>query len=118
MYVVKRIIKEEQDADGLQWMKNEVEALRDLPHCPHIVHMKHTFDNEEIQHLVLEYMKGGTLLDLLVQQQAYTEQDSRQVLKNILEAVAYMHSRGMAHRDLRPENLLLPVRFQFLCNNL
>lgn len=37
---------------------------------------------------------------------SYTEQDASHLIKQILEAVDYMHSQGVVHRDLKPENLL------------
>lgn len=61
---------------------------------------------------------GGELLDRIVEKTAYTESDASCIVKQILEAVAYLHSKRIVrdgrvahtqiHRDIKPENILLP----------
>ena len=54
----------------------------------------------------MELQKGGELFDRIVERGSYTEKDASGLVKQILSAVAYMHSKGVVHRDLKPENLL------------
>ena len=49
---------------------------------------------------------GGELFDRIVAKGSYTERDASKLIKQILEAVDYMHEEGVVHRDLKPENLL------------
>ena len=49
---------------------------------------------------------GGELFDRIVEKGSYTEKDAADLIKQVLSAVAYMHSMGVVHRDLKPENLL------------
>ena len=49
---------------------------------------------------------GGELFDRIVEKGSYTEKDAADPIKQVLSAVAYMHSEGVVHRDLKPENLL------------
>ena len=49
---------------------------------------------------------GGELFDRIVEKGSYTEKDAADLIKQVLSAVAYMHSEGVVHRDLKPENLL------------
>jgi calcium/calmodulin-dependent protein kinase I len=49
---------------------------------------------------------GGELFDRIVEKGSYTEKDASHLIRQILEAVDYMHSQGVVHRDLKPENLL------------
>ncbi|XP_013205074.1 calcium/calmodulin-dependent protein kinase type IV [Microtus ochrogaster] len=56
--------------------------------------------------LVLELVTGGELFDRIVEKGYYSERDAADAVKQILEAVAYLHENGIVHRDLKPENLL------------
>ena len=49
---------------------------------------------------------GGELFDRIVEKGSYTEKDAADLIRQVLSAVAYMHSMGVVHRDLKPENLL------------
>ncbi len=52
-------------------------------------------------------MEGGELFDRIVSKAHYTEKEARDIVKILLETLAYMHGSGVVHRDLKPENLLL-----------
>lgn len=49
---------------------------------------------------------GGELFDRIVEKGSYTEKDASDLIRQVLEAVDYMHEQGVVHRDLKPENLL------------
>ncbi|KAK7078576.1 Calcium/calmodulin-dependent protein kinase type 1, partial [Halocaridina rubra] len=49
---------------------------------------------------------GGELFDRIVEKGSYTEKDASDLIRQVLEAVDYMHDQGVVHRDLKPENLL------------
>ena len=46
------------------------------------------------------------MFDRIVEKGSYTEKDAADLIRQVLSAVAYMHSMGVVHRDLKPENLL------------
>lgn len=60
-----------------------------------------TFEEKHQVYLVMELVTGGELFDRIVQKGSYTEKDAAALLKQILEAVHYMHSNQVVHRDLK-----------------
>lgn len=58
-------------------------------------------------YLITEYIDGGELFDKISQVKCFSEEDTAIIIKQLLSAVVYCHSRKIVHRDLKPENLLL-----------
>ena len=75
----------------------------------HIVKVFDFFEEDDYYYIVMELMAGGDVFDRLVDMNNYTEADARDLAKELLEVVEYMHKNGIAHRDLKPQNLLLQV---------
>ncbi|KAK0399437.1 hypothetical protein QR680_003048 [Steinernema hermaphroditum] len=86
-------------------LENEINVLRKLKH-PNIVQLFDTFDEKQYVYLIMELVTGGELFDRIVAKGSYTEKDASHLIKQVLEAVAFMHDNGVVHRDLKPENLL------------
>jgi serine/threonine protein kinase len=61
-------------------------------------------------YLVQEYVDGQTLSDRVRTQGLFTEQQVRDWLVNILPTLTYVHSRGIVHRDIKPDNIMLRQR--------
>ena len=59
-------------------------------------------------YLVTDLMRGGHLREALEHRGSYTEEDSRTVMKQLLQALAFIHDAGVTHRDVKMENILLP----------
>ncbi|KAM4574679.1 calcium/calmodulin-dependent protein kinase type IV [Fundulus diaphanus] len=86
-------------------VRTEIGVLLRLSH-PNIIQLKEIFETDTDIALVLELVTGGELFDRIVERGYYSERDAAHVIKQILEAVAYLHGNGVVHRDLKPENLL------------
>ncbi|RNA20795.1 calcium calmodulin-dependent kinase type 1 isoform X2 [Brachionus plicatilis] len=86
-------------------LQNEIAVLKKLKH-PNIVELVDTFEDDYFVYLIMELVTGGELFDRIVAKGSYTEKDASKLIKQILEAVDYMHDQGIVHRDLKPENLL------------
>nr|XP_054506372.1 calcium/calmodulin-dependent protein kinase type IV-like [Agelaius phoeniceus] len=86
-------------------VRTEIGVLLRLSH-PNIIKLKEIFETPSEIALVLELVTGGELFDRIVERGFYSERDAANVVKQILEAVSYLHENGVVHRDLKPENLL------------
>ncbi|XP_033019882.1 calcium/calmodulin-dependent protein kinase type IV isoform X2 [Lacerta agilis] len=86
-------------------VRTEIGVLLRLSH-PNIIRLKEIFETPTEISLVLELVTGGELFDRIVEKGYYSERDAADAVKQILEAVAYLHANGIVHRDLKPENLL------------
>ncbi|XP_054999290.1 maternal embryonic leucine zipper kinase isoform X2 [Sorex araneus] len=86
-------------------IKTEIDALKNLRH-QHICQLYQVLETASTIFLVLEYCPGGELFDHIISQDRLSEEEARVVFRQIVSAVAYVHSQGYAHRDLKPENLL------------
>ena len=58
-------------------------------------------------YLVQEYVNGQTLSDRVKSQGSFTEQQVRHLLTNILPTLIYVHSKGIVHRDIKPDNVMV-----------
>lgn len=84
---------------------DELELLQALDH-PHIVHFVDWFESKDKFYIVTQLATGGELFDRICEYGKFTEKDASQTIRQVLEAVNYLHQRNIVHRDLKPENLL------------
>ena len=79
---------------------------------PCILQLKAVYETPKHIDVVTEHAPGGELFDLIVERQRFTEDDARVVLHQVFRAVAYLHSRGIAHRDLKVREIYLFIFFR------
>ena len=63
-------------------------------------------DGHRIPYIVMEYVEGRTLRELLREQARFTPERTIEVTASILDALEYSHRGGIVHRDIKPENIL------------
>ena len=105
---VKTLIQETlaHEPDGIERFKREGEALRQLDH-PHIVKFITTVETGGQHYLVMEYVDGGSLQELLVAQGHLSNQRTVELGIDLADALACAHRLGIIYRDLKPANVLL-----------
>lgn len=102
---VKLVPADHLAADSLVRTRRGVEALAALTH-PNIVQVYDAGQSANLAYGLLEFMPGGTLKRRL-RDHPYTPADAARIVRTVALAVAFMHSRGIVHRDLKSSNILL-----------
>ena len=92
---------------GLKQLRNEIYIMCQLDH-PNIVRIEEVYESNHYIYIVQELCLGGDLFDRLDEQPEfhYTEHECAKLVKQMLSAVRYLHSKGIIHRDLKLENFL------------
>ncbi|VVB17604.1 unnamed protein product [Arabis nemorensis] len=103
---IKVIDKEKIVKSGLAGhIKREISILRRVRH-PYIVHLLEVMATKTKIYIVMEYVRGGELYNMVAQGRL-REGTARRYFQQLISSVAFCHSRGVYHRDLKLENLLL-----------
>ena len=111
IYAVKMIERKQPSRKSVkrtmaEMVLREVAILDSLKH-PNIIEIKELFEDDDYFYLVMERMRGGDVFDKLIQIKKYNEADAKRLVKSLLVATEFFHSQNVAHRDLKPQNLLL-----------
>ncbi|XP_051972095.1 death-associated protein kinase 1-like isoform X3 [Xyrauchen texanus] len=87
-------------------IEREVSILKEIQH-PNVITLHDVFENKNEVILILELVAGGELFDFLAEKESLSEEEATEFLKQILDGVSYLHSKQIAHFDLKPENIML-----------
>ena len=94
--------------DTMRALNAEVENMKDLDHL-NIVQYLGFEKLDRVSNLFLEYVPGGSVKTLLIKYGRFPEPTIRYLTKQILAGLSYLHTRGILHRDLKADNLLLDI---------
>ncbi|KAA0717371.1 Death-associated protein kinase 1 [Triplophysa tibetana] len=105
-FIKKRRSKSSRRGVSKEDIEREVSILKEIQH-PNVITMHNVFENKSEVILILELVAGGELFDFLAEKESLSEEEATEFLKQILDGVSYLHSKQIAHFDLKPENIML-----------
>lgn len=106
--VAVKILKEEYLANEefRRRFKNESKAIAVLSH-PNIVKVFNVSYGDRLQYIVMEYVEGITLKEYIEQQGRLGIKETVHFTMQILRALQHAHDKGIVHRDIKPQNIML-----------
>lgn len=107
LFAVKTIHKHHLSTSHINSFKFEVNILNGIDH-PNICKFYEAYEEDRYIHLVMEYSNGNNLYKMisLKNKVNYTYGDIADILHYILKALIYFHSKGLVHKDVRPNNII------------
>nr|CAB3266649.1 serine/threonine-protein kinase 17A-like [Phallusia mammillata] len=107
-FAAKCIRKRRHCRDCTQDILHEIAVLELSSSHPHLIDLYQIYESSTEFVLILEYAAGGEIFDYCVGlKDAFSETKVRQLFRQILEAVDFLHDRNIVHLDLKPQNILL-----------
>ena len=119
IYVIKVMDKSSIKGEKLiDQINREIEIMYKLNH-PHIIKLINHFEDDEKLYLLMPYASKGQLYSLLKRQVRFDQRTAAQYMREVIEAVRYIHSFSpkIIHRDIKPENLLLDDNYRVLLSD-
>lgn len=106
--VAIKILKDEylNNVEFIRRFKNESKAIAVLSH-PNIVKVIDVSFGDMIQYIVMEYIDGITLKEYIQQQSVLSWKETVHLISQVLAALSHAHSKGVVHRDIKPQNMML-----------
>ena len=106
--VAIKILKKEfaENEEFLRRFRNESKAIAVLSH-PNIVKIYDVGFSEKIQYIVMEYIDGITLKEYIEDEKVLSWKDTVHFVIQILRALQHAHDKGIVHRDIKPQNIMM-----------
>lgn len=102
LVAIKRVVV--FDDDKKKAFQKEVEIMKELDH-PNICKLLETYEQGRFMFFVMEYCEGGEVFDRIMEHGMIAENTTANIVKQSASALTYAHNRGIAHRDMKPENI-------------
>ena len=107
LFAAKVIPRAQLGASNLaERFESEIRIIQQLRH-PGIVQLYDLLKDENNFYIIMELCTNGELFQQILENERLSELESKYYMKQILEALAYVHNLGICHRDIKPENILI-----------
>ena len=122
-FATKKMDRELTDQPQIaKYLKNEIAILRELNHR-NIVKLEDVKITQDYYYIIMEYCNGGSLSDCLKEYQEkydkpFSEEIVQYLMRQIIQAIKYIHNRNIIHRDLKLDNILVNFDSEEDKNNL
>ncbi|CAG0921064.1 unnamed protein product [Notodromas monacha] len=104
--------QEPGDSDALRESTlREISILREVAGHPYIIELHDVYESDTFIFLVFELCKNGELFDYLTSVVTLSEKKTKYIMKQLFEALSFVHRKNIVHRDVKPENVLLDDNF-------
>jgi len=107
IFAVKRSRRTDLGPEDAVALQDEISTLQRVSDSPFVVKLHDVFDEPDYTYMVMERLRGGVLLDRIVEKSYYTEDEARVVLRKVLMGLEHCHNRRVANRNIKAENLIL-----------
>ena len=107
IYAIKKIKKD------ILILKNQIihvlneQKFMSRAKSPWIVELKASFQEDDYLYLVMEYLPGGDLMNLLIKKDILTEDEAKFYISELILAIESIHKLDCIHRDIKPDNVLI-----------
>lgn len=103
---IKVMKKNKRDTELMRSVECEMNFISKNIDHENIVATYDVFDTRDNLFIVMEYMPGGMLYDILANEGFFTEKNAAAVMRDLLRSVQCLHDNDIVHRDIKPENVL------------
>ena len=107
MPVAIKVLPRTGDKEADATVRREVAAMRSGAMHTAITQIYEFYESSDNFYIVMEFVDGGELLDLLVDGGPFSEPRAAALVKEVGGAIALMHAQGLCHSDIKPENIVL-----------
>jgi len=106
--VALKVLREQfgSDVEFIARFEREARAVSELSH-PHMVRVYDSGADGDVHFIAMEYVEGENLKDLIRRHETLPPARALEIAAQVAEALEYAHARGIVHRDIKPQNILL-----------